>query len=103
MSLVVAILATSIGSMLLPLGFSISRSYPGTAGIAANLWAVLLMPSICFVSLSFSPDFIQSRFRFVMALGFLINVMTWTLILYGVGRVVAKFRSRHNRASIGPT
>ncbi len=98
----VALLATSIGSTLLPLGLSHSLHGSVVAGIALNLWAVLLAPSICFTSLVFSPEFIQSKFRFTMALGFLFNVITWTLVLYGGSRLVARLRSRHNRVPIDP-
>jgi hypothetical protein len=72
------------------------------AGIAANLWAVLLAPSITFTSLAFSPEFIQSRFRFTMALGFLFNLVVWTLVLYGASRLIARFRSRHDHAPVDP-
>jgi hypothetical protein len=99
---VVAFLVTSIGSMLVPLGFSISRNHSGMAGIALNLWAVLLAPSISFTSIAFSPGFIQSQFRFTLAVGFLFNLIAWTLVLYCSSRLVARLRRRHSDAPVDP-
>ena len=98
----VALVATSVGSTLLPVG--LSRFLHGfvLAGIAPNLWALLLAPSICFTTLAFSPMFIEARFRFTMALGFIFNVITWTLVLYGTSRLVAKLKGRSNRAPVDP-
>jgi hypothetical protein len=99
---VVALVATSIGSTLLPVGLSRFLHGSVLAGIALNLWAVLLAPGICLLNLAFSPRFLQSRFLFAMSLAFVFNVMTLTLALYAVGRLVAKLRSRSNLVLVNP-
>jgi len=96
-----ALLATSIGSVLLPLGLSGSGDSM-LVGVALNLWAILLAPSSLFIALLFWPDFARANFHLVMALGFVVNVLIWTGVLYGGSLLVAKSRRRPARTPADP-
>ena len=98
---IVALVATSIGSALLPLGLSASHDSI-FVGIALYLWAILLAPSSIFITLVFSPAFAISRFHLVMSLGFVFNVVTWTGVLNGVSRLIAMIRPRPTHTQTGP-
>ena len=98
---IVALVATSIGSVLLPLGLSASHDSI-FVGIALNLWAILLAPSSIFITLVFSPAFALAKFHLVMAVGFAFNILTWTSVLYGVNRLITKIRRRPTHTQTGP-
>src|SRR5215831_6410469 len=101
-ALTVALLATSIGSMLLPAGLSRFLHGSLVAGIALNLWAVLLAPSIFFMTVAFSPSFIQAHFRLTMAVGFVFNVLTWTGVLCGISYLLGRVRNRRKNVPADP-
>ena len=88
----IALVATSIGSTLLPLGLSRLLHGSVIAGVALNLWAFLLFFGICFITLVFPPEFGYLHFRLAMTLGFVFNVVALTGVIYGVGRFVTRFR-----------
>ena len=98
---IVALVATSVGSVLLPLGLSASHDSV-FVGIALNVWAILLAPSSLFITLVFSPAFALSKFRVVMTLAFVFNVLAWTSVLYGISRLIAKIRRRPTQPQAGP-
>jgi len=98
---IAALVATSIGSVLLPLGLSASHDSL-FVGIALNVWAVVLAPSSVFIALVFPPGFARTNFHLVVAVGFVFNILTWTGVLYGIGRVMAKVRRPPTHTRTGP-
>ena len=99
---VVALLVTSVGSALFPLGFSRPFRDSPLAGVALNVWAVLLAPSILLTGMAFSDQFFLSHFRLVTTLGFVFNVMSWTGVIYGLAVFVARLRRRRQDVPASP-
>ena len=99
---IVALLSTAIGQALLPLGLRGFARGSIFTGIALNLWAVLLIPSIVLSSVLFSFEFLESRFLLVTGLGFVFNVVTWTLVLYGINRLVNRIRKNNEGVPVSP-
>ena len=99
---IVALLATSFGWALFPLGMSHFLRGSILAGVALNLWALLLIPSICLSSVLFSFESLESRFLLVMGLGFAFNVISWTIAIYGISRLVGRIRKKNEGVPVNP-
>src|SRR5215472_11876400 len=99
---IVALLATSFGWALFPLGMSHFLRGSIFAGVALNLWALLLIPSHFVSSVLFSFESLESRFLLVMGLGFVFNVIAWTLALYGISRLVNRIRKKNESVPVSP-
>jgi hypothetical protein len=96
---VVAIVATAVGSVLLPVGF---LSSSGVAAGALRAWALLLAPGICLLGLAFPPDFLDSHYRLALTIGLTFNVLAWTGVVYAVMVLVARMRRNVSQRPAGP-